>query len=905
MRRSILFSTLATVLGLGIMGASTCSTTGPAARSFAAGSLVIPMDNCYQKRDGAAGTAPCNASADDGVLRAYGLVYFLLKHGVTVYWAVDGASPKLTVTAPDLVVPAPASGTAAQKLSWSNGSFADFGLGAGAGISYIGGPFVIDAADASRAVAMMTSASDPVHGDFARFQSEATIEIHKVQVAFDAMQVRPLTTAPPRIAILNVTPPAGKKTASNVMYQYAVAAGLSWPCAGNGDCAGGLGPSCSKSGVLAYLASPAGDPQIPQSCDASNPPLCAPNFNSGPGLIYDLLCDDDFVPPGTGKGYADTQLAKGDYKLLWIPHWDTNGTTPTGATDANTVPPLPATTAADKLAWTLRSIASYVQAGNNVFGECLAIQAMEGVAGQDNVNGQPVGIPATRFQTPSGIQKWNGSGATPTFLDAAHPNMQVGDFAFSVVTGAITTYYPRATGAPADLYLAGTKRLITETTTTTQPNWDVSGTIQVSGNDGPKGSVAYLGGHNYSPTVDAWPHTTANQATKGQTAGTRIVLNTLFNLGFACADPNTTCTTGLLGACAQGVLRCAGGGGLQCVAPTPGAPLCDGSDADANCNGILDKYEAECQPKPACTEGAQQGCYDGPAGTQDKGLCKGGTKTCTGGVWGACVGQVLPQPEACNGKDDDCNGSVDDGNLCGPNATCTNGLCLPGSCNSETTRCPNGFTCTSVVSGTCQPLPCPTSACPAGKVCQAGACVDPCAGVTCGPGSSCSGGTCVAGGCAVTGCADPAAPVCLAGRCVADPCAGLLCARGTFCRLGDCVRSCSYVSCASGQHCDVDGFCQPDCSPACGAGQTCVQGACVADPCAGVQCGAAQECHAGACVDAGCSHVTCPEGACQGGQCFGGVTPTQTMLAPAAPAAPAAAAPAAPSTASRCRTKRR
>ncbi|HEY5627944.1 MAG TPA: hypothetical protein VIR16_00400, partial [Candidatus Limnocylindrales bacterium] len=730
MRRSILFSTLATVLGLGIMGASTCSTTGPAARSFAAGSLVIPMDNCYQKRDGAAGTAPCNASADDGVLRAYGLVYFLLKHGVTVYWAVDGASPKLTVTAPDLVVPAPASGTAAQKLSWSNGSFADFGLGAGAGISYIGGPFVIDAADASRAVAMMTSASDPVHGDFARFQSEATIEIHKVQVAFDAMQVRPLTTAPPRIAILNVTPPAGKKTASNVMYQYAVAAGLSWPCAGNGDCAGGLGPSCSKSGVLAYLASPAGDPQIPQSCDASNPPLCAPNFNSGPGLIYDLLCDDDFVPPGTGKGYADTQLAKGDYKLLWIPHWDTNGTTPTGATDANTVPPLPATTAADKLAWTLRSIASYVQAGNNVFGECLAIQAMEGVAGQDNVNGQPVGIPATRFQTPSGIQKWNGSGATPTFLDAAHPNMQVGDFAFSVVTGAITTYYPRATGAPADLYLAGTKRLITETTTTTQPNWDVSGTIQVSGNDGPKGSVAYLGGHNYSPTVDAWPHTTANQATKGQTAGTRIVLNTLFNLGFACADPNTTCTTGLLGACAQGVLRCAGGGGLQCVAPTPGAPLCDGSDADANCNGILDKYEAECQPKPACTEGAQQGCYDGPAGTQDKGLCKGGTKTCTGGVWGACVGQVLPQPEACNGKDDDCNGSVDDGNLCGPNATCTNGLCLPGSCNSETTRCPNGFTCTSVVSGTCQPLPCPTSACPAGKVCQAGACVDPCAGVT-------------------------------------------------------------------------------------------------------------------------------------------------------------------------------
>jgi hypothetical protein len=862
MRARPLVPWLIVLLGIGVVGAQPCGTLGPAARAFAPGALVIPMDNCYQRRDASASdqTVACNATSDDGVFRAYGLVYFLMKHGVTVYWGIDGALPKATATAPDVIVPAPPAGTAvAQRMSWGDGSFADLATGA-SGITYLGGPFLVDAADAARVVAMLTNPADPAHADFALARSEGIVDIHRVQVSFQAAQVRPLTTTPPKLAILNVTPPAGKKTSSNVMYQYAVAAGLSWPCAGTGDCAGGLGAGCSKSAVLAYMASPGGDTAIPQACNGG---LCAPNFNEGPGLIYDILCDDDFVPPGAGKGYADTALARGAYKLLWIPHWDTSGKTPTGATDPGTVPPLPAVTANDKLAWQLRTISSFVAEGNNLFVECLGIQALEGVAGQDAVNGSPVGIPATRFQSPNGMLRWNRSGTLQPPLVPSNPNVQIGDFRYSTVSGAITTYYPNQDQPPASAYRSGVERLLTQLPTiATEASWDVASTIRVLGSgEVLKGSVAYLGGHDYSPKV--------NVAGSGQTAGTRIVLNTLMNMGFACSDPDTECTTGKLGVCGRGVLKCAPGGGMQCVAQQAASTeTCNGLDDD--CDGLVDE-DGVCNP-PSCVTGQTRSCYDGPATSAGKGSCKAGLQTCSGGLWGDCVGQVLPTPEVCNGRDDDCSGVVDDGNLCGSLFTCTAGACVPADCSSESLACPAGFTCTTAAGGarTCKPDTC-SPGCAAGELCISGSCVNPCAGVTCGKGAYCAGGLCVAGGCTLTGC--PAGSICSSGACVVDPCAGSSCPTGTFCRMGDCVRSCSYVECAPGQACSVDGFCEPGCSPACGSGQVCVGGSCQADAaCAGVVCGTGQVCNGGACLDEPCRNVSCPVGTCVAGQCVGGVT---------------------------------
>src|SRR5690606_21701120 len=53
-------------------------------------------------------------------------------------------------------------------------------------------------------------------------------------------------------------------------------------------------------------------------------------------------------------------------------------------------------------------------------------------------------------------------------------------------------------------------------------------------------------------------------------------------------------------------------------------------------------------------------CYEGADGTLDQGVCRAG---CMRELEGerVCVGQVLPGEEECNGADDDCDGSTDEG----------------------------------------------------------------------------------------------------------------------------------------------------------------------------------------------------------------------------------------------------
>lgn len=68
--------------------------------------------------------------------------------------------------------------------------------------------------------------------------------------------------------------------------------------------------------------------------------------------------------------------------------------------------------------------------------------------------------------------------------------------------------------------------------------------------------------------------------------------------------------------------------------------------------------------KPAeCHPAIQEPCYSGPQGTAGRGICKEGIRTCDGdGFWQACDGAVMPaSAELCNDIDDDCNGKIDDG----------------------------------------------------------------------------------------------------------------------------------------------------------------------------------------------------------------------------------------------------
>jgi hypothetical protein len=51
---------------------------------------------------------------------------------------------------------------------------------------------------------------------------------------------------------------------------------------------------------------------------------------------------------------------------------------------------------------------------------------------------------------------------------------------------------------------------------------------------------------------------------------------------------------------------------------------------------------------PTCMPGGTQSCYTGPPGTEDAGACMGGIATCNKAAqWGACQGEITPQPRSC------------------------------------------------------------------------------------------------------------------------------------------------------------------------------------------------------------------------------------------------------------------
>ena len=109
-----------------------------------------------------------------------------------------------------------------------------------------------------------------------------------------------------------------------------------------------------------------------------------------------------------------------------------------------------------------------------------------------------------------------------------------------------------------------------------------------------------------------------------------------------------------LGICVKGTQSCINGKwSAECtgtVWPLPEA--CDG--VDNNCNGVIDEG---C----SCANGQTQECGS------DVPICRKGTSRCANGQWNStCENAVLPVPEACDNLDNDCNGETDTGCPCRP-----------------------------------------------------------------------------------------------------------------------------------------------------------------------------------------------------------------------------------------------
>lgn len=135
----------------------------------------------------------------------------------------------------------------------------------------------------------------------------------------------------------------------------------------------------------------------------------------------------------------------------------------------------------------------------------------------------------------------------------------------------------------------------------------------------------------------------------------------------------TSCVVGV-GACTRtGIWICNGAQtGIICSA-SPGSPTSEVcNNIDDNCNGAID-------------ESLTRTCYTGPVGTAGVGVCRSGTQTCSAGSWGACTGQVLPSVEICDNLDNNCNGTIDESltRSCytGPIGTVGVGRCRAGTQN--------------------------------------------------------------------------------------------------------------------------------------------------------------------------------------------------------------------------------
>jgi type IV pilus assembly protein PilY1 len=548
------------LLGLLLLTALPASATDVV--TFSQGSLIIPEQATFQQGCGS--------------LSAYGLVWRLLQsneaggfnanHPVTVYLAIDDTkrSPNRCVPTNRHRPPAPNNGQW-DDPSWNDGcdfhvsradaapvvmvppgqalpsgglfpeadidnfattttearpNFARATLNTAGGfrdVQYMGGAFIIDARDAKNALDFLNSSGGPDAPNKFRTPCNCDtftnnsgcfyVRMHQATIEFNAPIGRRLNRVPPKIALLD----RHDNNAGDASYvkggmldDYLRNAGLDFP--GAGGCPQGTNTTCTLNG-------------------------------GRPGLIYDALhANADLIStnsfPHGLLNAVDPSTQRPRYRVFWAPHWEI-GDSSRSAYQSN------GDGAANQKENVLNNIAYFTnQRGNGLFAECASIWSYETTT-------RPNGtlVQSSRFQGDSAFQRnqltggasWDGRNCTdpdyrtessPRPACVLYPNpgdpfSQMGDFRFNNVAGHTENY--RTT------YKNGVRRLAVswrnhapgdryddaaDVAANAQRGHDFFSFNQKD-NDPQKATVVYLAGHDF----------------KGSVAGTRIVLNTLLNLG--------------------------------------------------------------------------------------------------------------------------------------------------------------------------------------------------------------------------------------------------------------------------------------------------------------------------------------------------------------------------------------
>ena len=244
------------------------------------------------------------------------------------------------------------------------------------------------------------------------------------------------------------------------------------------------------------------------------------------------------------------------------------------------------------------------------------------------------------------------------------------------------------------------------------------------------------------------------------------------------------------------------------------------------------------------------------------GLCRTGTTACIDGEID-CQPDVMPTAEICDGVDNDCNGAIDD-NVFGFGERCATGAV--GLCAAGVTACVNGGE------------DCVQDEQPADELCNradddcdgrvdegtrnaCGRCGDPAPDRCDDFDSDCDGRVDE----------DPECPdeeICVDGAC-RERCVNNECPGGLICIMDYCYEDpCDATDCPLGTLCD-DGRCIDPCDGVMCTDGVCAMGECGDDTCQRTGCPDGQQCVGQVCVDDPCADVDCPvDQFCRDGLCI-------------------------------------